>query len=220
MHPTTISSSTSQTPAPSQKYTRSKSFGIRAITPAASLIFFDDFPSSIAIFRAGAVYGRWICSGPSSRIGFKASAARFRYGKFPQTARNSSILAAGRIRCRANIPQSVSEFPVSRSLPKTGKRVLWQNRRLSETDLWPTVQLDTRAPAKPAKGSKKSAANNEQRERVFEVFRRWGYLEATLDPLGVFQPLKHRRSGIDWRGCRGSSPHLLRERRRGIHALA
>jgi len=45
-------------------------------------------------------------------------------------------------------------------------------------------------PAKPAKGSKKAAANNEQRERVIDAFRRWGYLEATLDPLGVFQPQK------------------------------
>ncbi len=45
-------------------------------------------------------------------------------------------------------------------------------------------------PAKPAKGSKKTAASNEQRERVFDVFRRWGYYEATLDPLGVFQPQK------------------------------
>jgi 2-oxoglutarate dehydrogenase E1 component len=45
-------------------------------------------------------------------------------------------------------------------------------------------------PAKPAKGSKRVAANNEQRERVFDVFRRWGYYQATLDPLGVFQPQK------------------------------
>jgi 2-oxoglutarate dehydrogenase E1 component len=45
-------------------------------------------------------------------------------------------------------------------------------------------------PAKASKGSKKSAAN-EERERVFDAFRRWGYYEATLDPLGVFQPLKH-----------------------------
>jgi len=45
-------------------------------------------------------------------------------------------------------------------------------------------------PAKAAKGSKKAAANNEERERVFDAFRRWGYYEATLDPLGVFQPLK------------------------------
>jgi 2-oxoglutarate dehydrogenase E1 component len=45
-------------------------------------------------------------------------------------------------------------------------------------------------PAKTVKGSKKSAANNEQRERVFDIFRRWGYYAATLDPLGVFQPQK------------------------------
>src|SRR5712664_1799757 len=30
-----------------------------------------------------------------------------------------------------------------------------------------------------------------ERERVFDAFRRWGYLEATLDPLGLFEPLKH-----------------------------
>jgi len=45
-------------------------------------------------------------------------------------------------------------------------------------------------PGKPVKGSKKTAASNERRERVFDAFRRWGYLDATLDPLGVFQPLK------------------------------
>ncbi len=45
-------------------------------------------------------------------------------------------------------------------------------------------------PAKSAKGLKKAAASNEQRELVFDVFRRWGYYEATLDPLGVFQPQK------------------------------
>src|SRR5262249_13975061 len=28
------------------------------------------------------------------------------------------------------------------------------------------------------------------RELIFDTFRRWGYLEATLDPLGLFQPLK------------------------------
>jgi 2-oxoglutarate dehydrogenase E1 component len=46
-------------------------------------------------------------------------------------------------------------------------------------------------PAKSNKASKKPAANGEQRERVFDAFRRWGYYEATLDPLGVFAPLKH-----------------------------
>ena len=33
--------------------------------------------------------------------------------------------------------------------------------------------------------------SSEERERVFDVFRRWGYYEATLDPLGLFEPLKH-----------------------------
>src|SRR6266700_4776765 len=35
------------------------------------------------------------------------------------------------------------------------------------------------------------AAGNEERERIFDAFRRWGYLEATLDRLGLFEPLKH-----------------------------
>src|SRR5882757_6961668 len=43
---------------------------------------------------------------------------------------------------------------------------------------------------KPAAGSIAKAAGNEERERVFDAFRRWGYLEATLDPLGLFEPLK------------------------------
>ena len=47
--------------------------------------------------------------------------------------------------------------------------------------------------AKPAKkpSSAAKAAAGQDRERVFDVFRRWGYYEATLDPLGVFGPLKH-----------------------------
>jgi 2-oxoglutarate dehydrogenase E1 component len=44
---------------------------------------------------------------------------------------------------------------------------------------------------KPAEGGLAKAAGNEDRERVFDAFRRWGYLEATLDPLGVFEPLKY-----------------------------
>jgi 2-oxoglutarate dehydrogenase E1 component len=32
---------------------------------------------------------------------------------------------------------------------------------------------------------------SQERERVFDAFRRWGYYEATLDPLGFFEPLKH-----------------------------
>ncbi len=53
---------------------------------------------------------------------------------------------------------------------------------------------------KAAKATKKGAVRKaagaeaghaEERERVFDAFRRWGYYEATLDPLGVFQPLKY-----------------------------
>src|SRR6059058_695057 len=35
------------------------------------------------------------------------------------------------------------------------------------------------------------ASGNAERERIFDSFRRWGYLQANLDPLGIFRPLKH-----------------------------
>src|SRR6266446_7028523 len=57
--------------------------------------------------------------------------------------------------------------------------------------------LEEERTAKPPKAAKKPAASglakaldNEERERIFDAFRRWGYLEATLDPLGLFEPLK------------------------------
>ncbi len=31
----------------------------------------------------------------------------------------------------------------------------------------------------------------EDRDRIFDLFRRWGYLQADLDPLGLFKPLFH-----------------------------
>ena len=52
----------------------------------------------------------------------------------------------------------------------------------------------TIAPEKPAKNAKKSpgpiGAGHDVRERTFYLFRRWGFYEATLDPLGLFTPLK------------------------------
>src|SRR6267143_4003218 len=58
--------------------------------------------------------------------------------------------------------------------------------------------LEEEHPIKTAKAAKKpvargsaKASGNEERERIFEAFRRWGYLEATLDPLGMLEPLKH-----------------------------
>jgi len=37
----------------------------------------------------------------------------------------------------------------------------------------------------------KAGQSNEERERVLDAFRRWGYYQAQLDPLGLFQPLAH-----------------------------
>src|SRR6266699_1563779 len=47
-----------------------------------------------------------------------------------------------------------------------------------------------KAAKKPTAGGVAKGVSNEERERVFDAFRRWGYLEATLDPLGLFEPLK------------------------------
>jgi 2-oxoglutarate dehydrogenase E1 component len=48
--------------------------------------------------------------------------------------------------------------------------------------------LEAERPAKSTKALKKSSARNEERERVFDAFRRWGYNEAKLDPLEFFGP--------------------------------
>src|SRR5580658_5535120 len=50
--------------------------------------------------------------------------------------------------------------------------------------------LDVVRPTRAAKSPKKSSGDGDERERVFEAFRRWGYLEADLDPLKLLQPLK------------------------------
>ena len=38
---------------------------------------------------------------------------------------------------------------------------------------------------------------NPERERLFDAFRRWGYLEADLDPLGFFPPQPHPELKVD-----------------------
>src|SRR5260221_656307 len=52
----------------------------------------------------------------------------------------------------------------------------------------------TLVPDKTAKSSRKSTSANgnahAERERIFALFRRWGFYESTLDPLGFFAPLK------------------------------
>jgi 2-oxoglutarate dehydrogenase E1 component len=55
--------------------------------------------------------------------------------------------------------------------------------------------LEAERPAKAPKAGKKPQANagatkaaSQERERIFDAFRRWGYNEANLDPLGFFGP--------------------------------
>ncbi len=58
-----------------------------------------------------------------------------------------------------------------------------------------TILEEERA-AKPSKSTKKTADGGGkngpavERERVFELFRRWGFYEANLDPLGFLSPVK------------------------------
>src|SRR5437773_2323392 len=55
------------------------------------------------------------------------------------------------------------------------------------------ITLEAERPAKSSKAAKRSAngsAASADRERILEAFRRWGYLEANLDPLGFLEPLK------------------------------
>ena len=60
------------------------------------------------------------------------------------------------------------------------------------TTLTPEQPAKTTKPVKKASaGAPAKAADNQERERIFDAFRRWGYLEANLDPLGLFGPLKH-----------------------------
>src|SRR5437879_9526541 len=42
-----------------------------------------------------------------------------------------------------------------------------------------------------------SNGSNPEREHVFEAFRRWGYLEGDLDPLGFLRPRPHPDLQID-----------------------
>ena len=58
--------------------------------------------------------------------------------------------------------------------------------------------LEEERPVKSAKTRKKSsgshhgakAGGSAERERIFDAFRRWGYYEANLDPLGFYGPFK------------------------------
>ena len=50
--------------------------------------------------------------------------------------------------------------------------------------------MPTKAPAqpKPSKTSSQAESGNSSREATFDIFRRWGYLQSSLDPLGQYLP--------------------------------
>ena len=52
-----------------------------------------------------------------------------------------------------------------------------------------TLEAERPTKSKAGKGLLRAAPAPSERERVFEAFRRWGYLEASLDPLGFLEPL-------------------------------
>ncbi len=61
--------------------------------------------------------------------------------------------------------------------------------------------LEADRPSKSSKAGKRAATGttpSPERERVFDAFRRWGYLEANLDPLGFLEPL--RSPDLDFSG--------------------
>ncbi|HKE35379.1 MAG TPA: hypothetical protein VKB66_09240, partial [Candidatus Acidoferrum sp.] len=53
-----------------------------------------------------------------------------------------------------------------------------------------TQEQPEKAPKAVKTSSTGPSEDLQARERTFDAFRRWGYLEANLDPLGAFQPLK------------------------------
>src|SRR6266446_2413889 len=53
-----------------------------------------------------------------------------------------------------------------------------------------TLEAERPAKSKTAKRATNGGAASADRERIFEAFRRWGYLEASLDPLGFLEPLR------------------------------
>src|SRR3954465_8565264 len=48
-----------------------------------------------------------------------------------------------------------------------------------------------------ARSASAATMQNLDRERVFDIFRQWGYLEAELNPLGLLPPPRHPDLQID-----------------------
>src|SRR5499427_3509502 len=88
---------------------------------------------------------------------------------------------------------AMRDFPSQQRFASCGKMEGSETRLMANR-----TTLTGEQPAKAPKAVKKAltgapgkAANHQEHEHVFDAFRRWGYFEADLDPLGVFEPLKH-----------------------------
>src|SRR5260370_34979901 len=57
--------------------------------------------------------------------------------------------------------------------------------------------MATSTQSKAPGGAAAETIENLERERVFELFRQWGYLEAELDPLRLLPPQPHPDLQID-----------------------
>ena len=55
--------------------------------------------------------------------------------------------------------------------------------------------------------------DSEKQERVLDAFRRWGYLQANLDPLGHFLPFAHPELDMSGDGADAQSAAGARMRR-------
>ncbi len=97
--------------------------------------------------------------------------------------------------------------------------ILWQNGygKLIMAD---RTTLEALRPAKAPKGPRKTSVSSEERERIFDAFRRWGYLEADLDPLKLFKPLKYPDLELTGAVADEARRHLLRHGWCGVYALA
>jgi 2-oxoglutarate dehydrogenase E1 component len=51
--------------------------------------------------------------------------------------------------------------------------------------------LEVEQPSKSAKPANQPTAAERRRGTIFDAFRRWGYYESTLDPIGIFKPFPH-----------------------------
>ncbi len=63
-----------------------------------------------------------------------------------------------------------------------------------------------------------SSSAREAQSQTWDAFRRWGYLQANLDPLGDLEPVATARTRRFRPGRRSGAASLLRHDRRGIHA--